>query len=159
VALAKRSPPSIPPSTISIVSHGGNSRSARKRRTRAAILSQRMRNGDPEAAFSLLQRRRALQGIAKSGWRRRLALANAARLGNREHRLAAIALAPEEQRIQAQCVVKSPKLLAALRVRYGSGGVRGDYTDGECRPVAPGGACPACAWRWGNPAPHLIAIS
>jgi hypothetical protein len=138
--------------------HGGYSKSARKRRKRAAILSQRMRDGDPGAAFRLLQRRRALQGIAKRGYRWRLVLANAARLGKREQRVAAEALAAEEQRIRAQCTVTSAKVMAALRARYGSGGVRGDYVDSECRPVAPGGACPVCAWRWDSRKPHVIAI-
>ena len=49
-------------------------------------------------------------------------------------------------------------MLAALRVRYGAGGVRGDYRDGECRPVGPRGKCPACGWVMGNPEPHLIAM-
>jgi hypothetical protein len=52
----------------------GYSRTAKARRQRAAILSQQMRQGDSDAAFRLLQRRRALQGIAKRGseWRVRL---------------------------------------------------------------------------------------
>jgi hypothetical protein len=117
-----------------------------------------MRDGDPDAAFRLLQRRRALQGIAKRGYRWRLVLANAARLGDREQRVAAEALAAEEQRVRAQCTVQSAKLLGALQARYGTGGVRADYADGECRPVAPGGECPVCAWRWGNREPHPIAV-
>jgi hypothetical protein len=139
-------------------SHGANSRAARQRRKRAGALSRRMRYGDSDAAFRLLQRRRALQGIAKSGWRWRLAIANAARKRNHEELLAAKAAATERRRIEEDCTVTSPKALAAFRARYGSGILRGDYAEGECRPVAPGGKCPACAWRWGNPKPHLIAV-
>lgn len=138
--------------------HGGYSRTARKRRRRAAALSQQMRHGDGNAAFRLLQRGRALQGIAKRGWGRRLALANAARQGKYKRRLAAAAVVAEWRRLEAQCTMKSPAVLAALRVRYGTGGVRGDYSDGECRPVGPGGKCPVCAWSWGSREPHLIAI-
>src|ERR1700738_1290893 len=47
--------------------HGGNSIRARKRYSRAALLSERWRHGDGAAARSLLNRRRALQGIAKYG--------------------------------------------------------------------------------------------
>jgi hypothetical protein len=64
-------------------SHGGNSRSARKRRRRAAVLCQQMRHGDRKAVFSLLQRRRALQGIAKLGSSWRVQLMNQARLAKR----------------------------------------------------------------------------
>ena len=117
-----------------------------------------MRRGDGNAAFRLLQRGRALQGIAKRGWRWRLAMANAARQGKHVERLAAAAVAAERQMLEAQCTVKSPAVLAALRARYGSGGLRGEYSNGECRPVAPGGACPVCAWRWGSREPHPIAI-
>jgi hypothetical protein len=137
--------------------HGGYSRSARERRRRAAALSQQMRHCDGNAAFRLLQRGRALKGIAKGGWGWRLALANAARQGKYKVRLAAAALAAERQRLGAQCRV-SPAMLAALRVRYGTGGVRDDYAEDECRPVAPGDHCPVCAWRWGSTEPHLIAI-
>lgn len=135
--------------------HGGYSRSAReRRRRRAAALSQRMRHGDGDAAFRLLQRGRALQGIAKRGWGWRLTMANAVRQGKHMQRLAEAAVVAERQKLEAQCAVKS----AALRVRYGTGGVRGDYADGECRPVAPGGGCLACAWRWGSTEPHPVAI-
>jgi predicted GNAT family N-acyltransferase len=138
--------------------HGGNSRSASKQRKRAALLSQRMHHGDGVAAFRLLQRGRALKGIKKLGWRWRLAMANAARKRNHEELLAAKAAAAERRRIEEDCTVTSPKVLAALRVRYGTGLVRGDYAEGECRPVAPGGKCPACAWRWGDREPHIIAV-
>jgi hypothetical protein len=117
-----------------------------------------MRRGDGNAAFRLLQRGRALQGIAKRGWRWRLAMANAARQGKHEQQLVAAAIAAERQQLEAQCTVKSPAVLAALRVLYGGGGLRGNYAEGECRPVAPGGACPACAWKWGSREPHVIAI-
>jgi hypothetical protein len=117
-----------------------------------------MRHGDGKAAFRLLQSGRALKGIAKGGWRWRLAMANAARQGKHVERLAAAAVAAERQMLEAQCTVKSPAVLAALRMRYGSGGLRGEYSDGECRPVAPGGKCPVCAWRWGSREPHPIAI-
>jgi hypothetical protein len=110
--------------------HGGHSRSARKRRRRAAALSQQMRRGDGNAAFRLLQRGRALQGIAKRGWRWRLAMANAARQGRHEQRLVEAAIAAERQELEAQCTVKSPAVLDALRARYGGGGLRGDYADG-----------------------------
>ena len=100
------------------------------------------------AAFRLLQRGRALKGIAKRAWDWRLALANAARQGKYKQRLAEAAVAAERQRLEAQCSV-SPAELAALRARYGTSGVRGDYADGECRPVPLGGKCPVCAWRWG----------
>jgi hypothetical protein len=117
-----------------------------------------MRHGDGNAAFRLLQRGRALWGIAKRGWGWRLAMANAARQGKHKQRLAAAAVAAERQKLEAQCTVKSAAVLAALRVRYGGGGLRGDYHNGECRPVAPGGECPVCAWRWGSREPHTIAI-
>jgi hypothetical protein len=138
--------------------HGGYSRLARKRRRRAAVLSQQMRRGDGNAAFRLLQRGRALHGIAKRGWGWRLAMANAARQGKHIQRLADAAVVAERQKLEAQCMVKSAAVLVALRVRYGAGGVRGDYADGECRPVSPGGKCPVCAWRWGRREPHIIAI-
>jgi len=44
------------------------------------MLSQKMRHVDGDAAFSLLQRRRALQGVVKRGWKVRLARANSVRL-------------------------------------------------------------------------------
>jgi hypothetical protein len=128
-------------------SRGGYSPSARKRRRRAAALSQQMRRGDGNAAFRLLQRGRAFKGLAKGGWGWRLALANAARQGKYKQRLAAAAVAAERQRLEAQCRV-TPAMLAALRARYGTGGLRRDYAEGECRPVAPGGTCSACGWRW-----------
>ncbi|SRR6266851_505344 len=120
-------------------SHGGYSRTARKRRYRAALLSQLMRHGDGDAAFRLLQRRRALQGIAKRGWGWRLSLANNARHRRRKQRLAAAAITAERQKLEAQCTVKSAIALSALRARYGAGGFGGDYREGECRPVGPGG--------------------
>src|ERR1700730_13861703 len=68
-------------------SHGGYSRTARKRRKRAAKLSQQMRHGDGDAAFRLLQRRRAMRGIAKHGWALRVHAMNVARYWKREQRL------------------------------------------------------------------------
>jgi len=68
-------------------SHGGYSRTARKRRKIAALLSQQMRRGDGDAAFRLLQRRRALQGIAKHGWALRVHAMNVARYQKREQRM------------------------------------------------------------------------
>ena len=100
-----------------------------------------------------------MKGIKKLGWHWRLAMANAARKRNHEALLAAKAAATERRRIEEDCTVTSPKALAALRVRYGTGLPRkGNYAEGECRPVAPGGKCPVCAWRWGNPQPHVIAV-
>ena len=64
--------------------HGGYSRRARQRRKRAALLSQRMRQGDGRAALSLLKRRHALQGIAKRGWGWRLRLATQASAAKRK---------------------------------------------------------------------------
>ena len=46
-----------------------------------------MRRGDRKAAFSLLQRRRALQGIAKHGWALRVHAMNAARYWKSKQRL------------------------------------------------------------------------
>jgi predicted GNAT family N-acyltransferase len=80
-----------------------------------------MHRGDGDAAFRLLQRRRALRGIQKLGWRWRLAMANAARKRNHEELLAAKAAATERRRIEEDCTVTSPKALAALRARYGMG--------------------------------------
>jgi hypothetical protein len=89
----------------------------------------------------------------------RLAMANAVRQGKHEQQLVAAAIAAERQQLEAQCTVKSPAVLDALRARYGGGGLGGgNYSDGECRPVAPGGACPVCAWTWGSSEPHMIVI-
>jgi hypothetical protein len=85
-------------------------------------------------------------------------MANAARQGKQKQRRVAAAVAAERQKLEGQCTVKSAPALAALRVRYGGGGVRGDYAIGECRPVPPGGQCPVCAWRWGSREPHTIVI-
>jgi hypothetical protein len=122
------------------------------------VLSQRMRRGDGDAAFSLLQRQRALRGIEKrgSGWR--LLLANNARHRKRQQCLLVAAIAVERQKPEARGPVLSPNALSALRARYGTGAVGGDYRDGECRPVLPGETCPACSWRWGNREPHVIAV-
>jgi hypothetical protein len=135
-----------------------SSRTSRWRVTHAATLARKLRLGDSDAALSLLQRQRALAGIRKHGWCWRLLLANNARHLKRMQRLDAAAFEAERQRLEAQCTVKSASALAALRARYGAGGFGGDYRDGECRPVAPGGECPVCAWRWGSREPHLIAI-
>jgi hypothetical protein len=59
--------------------HGGYSATARRHRKRAAVLSQRMRRGDGNAALSLRKRRYGLLSIAKHGWRVRVALMNQAR--------------------------------------------------------------------------------
>jgi len=107
--------------------------------------------------FVMLQRGRALKGISKRGRRWRLAMANAARQGKHKQQLVAAAVVAERQRLEAQCRVPAT-MLGALRMRYGTGGVRGDYADGECRPVAPGGECPVCGWTWASTEPHLIAI-
>jgi hypothetical protein len=152
--------------------HGGHSRSAKKRRQRAATLSKQMHHGDPEAAFRLLQRGRALQGIAKHGWRWRLALANAARLRKHQDKVTAAAIEAEQQRLREQweaastqrstspwrSILSSRAQLNLYRARYGTGGVRGDYREGECRPVGPGGKCPACGWLMGNPETHIIGM-
>jgi hypothetical protein len=130
--------------------HGGYSRSARKRRSRAAIHSQKMRHGDAEAAFSLLQRRRALLGIAKRGWAWRLEKANLARLAKRRY-----------ERMVAQPVHPEPdRATLALRARFGAGGPCSDaeLREDECQPVYPGEQCPVCKWRWGDTEPHVIAV-
>ena len=87
--------------------HGGYSQSARKRRRLAGALSQRLRRGDGDAAFRLLQRGRALRGCQKLGWRWRLALANAVRKRNHEELLGAKAAATERRRIEDDCTVTS----------------------------------------------------
>ena len=141
------------------ISHGGNSRTAKVRRRRAAVLSQRMHYGDSGAALSLLQRRRGLVGIAKLGAHWRVMLMNQARLAKRKQQLRARAVAAERQRQQAQSTVRlDDRALAALRARYGRGGFTGEYREGECRPVIPGVACPACGWKWGNRESHPIAV-
>lgn len=63
------------------------------------MLSQKMRQGDGDAAFSLLQRRRALLGVAKRGWKVRLARANSVRLN--KHRLEQAEKRSEAARIAA----------------------------------------------------------
>ena len=131
-------------------SHCGSSRSARERRKRAAILSREMRRGDSDAAFCLLQGRRALQGIAKGGWGWRLQLANAARLRKQSSR-----------RMLAEATSLEPdRATAALRARFGTGAVSQDhqYRPDECRPVRPGESCAACSWRWGDKEPDVIAV-
>jgi hypothetical protein len=152
--------------------HGGSSRAARKRREAAALLGKQLHYGDPDAAFRLLQRGRALKGIAKHGWRWRLELANAARLGKLKERRAAAAVEAEQRRLREEWKAAStqrrtspwPSILSRgaqlnlYRARFGTGGVRGDYRDGQCRPVAPGGKCSVCAWTWGGTEPHPIAI-
>jgi hypothetical protein len=152
--------------------HGGHSRSAKERRERAATLSKQMHHGDPVAAFRLLQRGRALKGIAKHGWRRRLELANAARLKKQQDKLTATAIEAEQRRLREQweaastqrstspwrSILSSRAQLHLYRARYGTGGVRGDYRGDECRPVPPGGLCNFCGWRWGSREPHIIAM-
>jgi hypothetical protein len=61
----------------------GSSRASARRRQVASELALRLRFGDPDAAFRLKQRQRALRGIALSGWHWRLELANEARGRNR----------------------------------------------------------------------------
>ena len=151
--------------------HGGSSRAARKRREAAALLGKQLHYGDPTAAFRLLQRGRALKGIAKRGWEWRLALANAARLKKHREQAAAVALEAEQRRLREQwaagmrrstsprrSILSPAAQLNLYRARYGTGGVRGDYAEGECRPVAPGGECVACGWKWGSPETHIIGV-
>jgi hypothetical protein len=139
-------------------SKSGHSRSAEKRRGRAAVLSQKMRHGDADAAFRLLQRRRALQGIAKGGWGWRLQLANAARLRKRQQRLEAAAMEAERQRLKSEYRL-TDKVLATLRARFG-GGFGGNYGENQCKPVVPvpGAKCCRCGWEHGNREPHVIAV-
>jgi hypothetical protein len=139
--------------------HRGYSRSARKRRKRAAVLSQRMRDGDSEAAFRLRQRQRALRGIKKHGWDWRLAKANAARLGKGQHQVQAPGVVARGQRQESQSEARfSAGERAVWRARYGQGVFSTDYREGQCQPVAPGGECPVCGWRRGSREPHPIAI-
>jgi len=140
-------------------SHGGYSRSAQKRRERAAMLSQQMRHGDGDAAFRLLQRRRALSGIKKRGWSSQVRTMNETRRDKREQRLHALAVAGEQQRQAAQSTFKlDARGLAAYRARFGQGGFSADYAEGACHPAIPGVPCPACGWQWGDREPHLIAV-
>jgi hypothetical protein len=128
----------------------GDSRSASKRRLRAGLLSRQMHRGDRKAAFSLLQRRRALDGIAKGGWGWRLQLANAARLRKQSYRrMLAETPSPEPDRVTT-----------ALRARFGTGAVSPghQYRPDECRPVRPNESCATCSWRWGDREPHVIAV-
>jgi hypothetical protein len=150
--------------------HGGSSRAARKRREAASLLGKQLHYGDPTAAFRLLQRGRALKGIAKRGWKWRLELANAARLKKYREQFTAKAVEAEQRRLREQweaasarrtmtawrSILGSRVQLNLYRARYGTGGVRGDYREGECRPVAPGGECVACGWKWGSPETHII---
>jgi len=64
------------------------------------MLSQRMRRGDGGAALSLVQRRRALQGIAKHGSSWRIKLMNLARLA--KLRLKKLDRESEDRRIKAR---------------------------------------------------------
>src|ERR1700757_611023 len=105
---------------------GGYSRTARRRRDKAAILSQAMRRGDGQAALSLVQRRRALQGIAKHGWSFKVHAMNVARYQKRKQRVQAAALAAEWRRLRSQYRLTF-KDLAKLRAAYGSGALSGDY--------------------------------
>jgi len=102
---------------------------------------------------------RALAGINKNGWSFKVHAMDCARYQKRQQRLQAAALVAERQRQEAQSTVRlSAKALAALRARYGQGGFRTEYHEGEFRPVAPGVGCPVCACRWGIREPHPIAI-
>jgi len=109
--------------------------------------------------FRLPRRRRALEGIKKSGWSFKVQAMTCARDRKRQHRLQASTVVAERQRQESQSTVKlDASALAALRARYGRGGFSGEYREGECRPVAPGVECPACDWTWGNREPLVIAV-
>jgi hypothetical protein len=118
-----------------------------------------MHYGSSDAAFRLLQRGRALKGIAKLGWSWRLRMANAARLKKREERLHEAAALAERQRLKSECRL-TDEVLVALRGRYGSGGFSANYGENQCRPVipVPGARCSRCGWEYGNPEPHVIAV-
>ena len=139
-------------------SKSGHSRSAEKRRRRAAVLSRQMRGGDGGAALSLLQRQRALSGIQQLGWSWRLQLANAVRIRKRQQRLEAAAIEAERQRLKSEYRL-TDKVLAALRARFGSG-FGDNYGQNECKPVVPvpRARCGRCGWEYGNREPHVIAV-
>jgi hypothetical protein len=59
-----------------------------------------MRNGDSAVGFSLLQRRRALADITKSGELWRLQLINQARVAKHMQRREGAAIAAEHQRLE-----------------------------------------------------------
>src|SRR5437764_924206 len=133
----------------------GDSRTAKARRRRAAELSQRMRHGDGKAAFSLLQRRRALAGIAKRGGGWRVQLMNAARLRKRDQRRRQAASIKTGLEQRQQAVERSLRLdagqVATTRAQYG-----GLYRHGVCQPVSRYGYCPACGWGPDIREPHII---
>jgi hypothetical protein len=108
------------------IPHGGKSRTATARRRRAAVLSQRMHYGDSAAARSLLQRRRALVGIAKLGGHWRVQLMNAVRLRKHDQlRQAAAVKAELEQRRQTvECSLRlDAGQVAAVRGRNTAGAI------------------------------------
>ena len=125
---------------------------SKARAKRAEILSQQMRHGDSAAAFSLLQRGRALKSL-KSGYRWKLELATAAR--KRAEAKLAVEKRAEQRRLSEQCTFKDEKVLDAFRARYGCG-VFGSSPDSQCKSVAPVGVCPNCSWQWGDLEPHTI---
>jgi hypothetical protein len=137
---------------------GGYSRSARKRRNRAGLLSRRMHNGDSDAAFRLLQRRRALAGLKKNGWSFKVHAMNCARRRNHQQQLHAAAAAAERQRLERLSLNLSAKARQAFRARFGAGGILAEYGPEQCRPVVPGGACDKCGWSWASREPHVIAV-
>jgi hypothetical protein len=137
---------------------GGHSRTACKRRNRAALLSQRMRRGDSDAAFRLKQRRRALAGIKKNGWSLKVLAMNAARHRKRQQRLQAAGFAAKRQRLERQSLNLSAKASQVYRARFGAGGIVVEYGPDDCRPVSPGGICDKCGWTWGSREPHIIAV-
>src|SRR5215469_11216283 len=84
---------------------------SKARAKRAEILSQQMRHGDSAAAFSLLQRGRALKSL-KSGYRWKLELATAAR--KRAEAKLAVEKRAEQRRLSEQCTFKDEKVLDAF---------------------------------------------
>jgi hypothetical protein len=102
---------------------GGYSRTEHKRRERAALLLQRMHDGDAHAALRLLQRLRALAGIKKNGWSFKVHAMNPARYQKRQGRLQAAAIRAERQRLERQSMNLSAKARQAYRARFGAGGI------------------------------------
>ena len=138
---------------------GGYSRTAKARRRRAGGLSQQMRRGDRKAAFSLLQRRRALAGIKKNGWSLKVHAMNCARYRKRQQRLQAAVVAAERRRLERQSMNLSAKVRQAYHARFGAGRIVAEYGPDKCRPVVPDGVCDKCGWRWGSlEKTHIIAV-
>lgn len=134
--------------------NGSYSRTARKRRERAADLSKRMRQRDATATFSLLQRRRALAGIAKHGWTARLARANGTcRFRRREQELCErearrlAALHEREQRARdaaSELMRKRAKEEMEQRFNRATLRVSGERHDYKYRDGARDATWPAC---------------